>query len=158
VPDKDFSNLIDRLGQASKDCRELLREMHSAQKALHQDIKEARSVIKELDEAAVNAIDHNLIELMNERLEVMGAAFVGAMQDRAQKYSDGLSREATDIRHSIESEVRRVHVTLQSVIKASDAVEKDIEAKATKVAVALEQVTTLTEQAIALKEAENEAG
>jgi hypothetical protein len=152
----NLPDLIDRLGAAAKDCRELLREMHSAQKALHADIKNARVVMKELDESATKAIDQNLMEIMNDRLEIMGAAFIGAMEDRSEEYTNRMHRDLTEFRRGIESDLQRVHTTLLGVRKTADEKGRDIEDKAMKVALVLEEVTRLTEQA--LEERKEELG
>lgn len=81
----DTANLIDRLGQTAMECRQLIRAMHEADQTLRTTVKDARTVIEELKEAADKAVDEDIDAIVHKYVDELGDHTRKAMSDTSRK-------------------------------------------------------------------------
>lgn len=96
----DWSSLIDKLAEASKDSREMLSELRS-------ELKEARRVIRELkaerDELLAKSVGERIDEVVKKGLDEYKSTIETAMRDAVDHVDDTFQKLANVFMTGVES-------------------------------------------------------
>lgn len=84
----DMRSLIDELGAAALDCRELLADVRTATKDLRLAVREAQEARDELAEAVHKMVGDDVEEAVRAHVEKLGTATKVAMDDAVERVSE----------------------------------------------------------------------
>jgi hypothetical protein len=78
-------DLVDRLTETAVECRELIRDMHAAEKDLRAVIKEARAIRDELKTVIEDTVKMNVDEVVSREIDKLGEHTQQAMAATSRK-------------------------------------------------------------------------
>lgn len=104
----DMASLIDRLGQTAKECRELIKDMHAAQKDLGMVIRESKDAGRVLREVIDETLDEYIGDEIAKYIDAKILAGIKELTAANDAIMAGLSRHSTEMVQALQETVDRM--------------------------------------------------